>query len=156
MGPWFLSPPPSHDTLPRIEMDTNGEPMHACDNPSCFMAHCSVLCCAAQAYATLADIHFAMEDLDSAAACVSKAVAAAEGAGEWALAVKFSNNLGAVMKKQGKKEEVLEQHRRMWGCAAEKLGRAHPYALLARANVVESLDEMGQREEARWVEAVAV
>jgi len=103
----------------------------------------------AEAYATLADMYFATEALGEAEATVHKAMTAAEGSGQYALAVKLSNNLGAVMKKQNKLPEVLELHSRTWNNAVTHLGLAHPFAQLARSNVVETLDELGRRDEAR-------
>jgi hypothetical protein len=47
--------------------------------------------------------------------------------------------------------QVLELHSRTWNNAVTHLGLAHPFAQLARSNVVETLDELGRKDEARWV-----
>ncbi len=53
------------------------------------------------------------------------------------------------MKQQGKLQEVLALHERSWDLALDHLGLEHPYTQLARANLVETLDALGERARAR-------
>ena len=52
--------------------------------------------------ATVADMFFANQMWDEAQGAVKLAMAAAEECGDYGLAIKLSNNLGAVLKRQDK------------------------------------------------------
>ncbi|GFH14062.1 putative eyespot globule-associated protein 1, partial [Haematococcus lacustris] len=97
----------------------------------------------AEAISTLADMNFAEGHLQLAEDNVRVAMRSAEEAKEWVLAVKLANNLGAVLKKANKRPELLALHQSTWETAVDKLGIAHPFALVARANLVEALEEGG-------------
>jgi hypothetical protein len=53
------------------------------------------------------------------------------------------------MKQQGKLQDVLELHEHSWDLALDHLGLDHPYTQLARGNLVDTLDLLGQRPRAR-------
>ena len=53
------------------------------------------------------------------------------------------------MKQQGKLTEVMALHEHSWDLALDHLGLDHPYTQLARANLVETLDALGERPRAR-------
>jgi len=102
----------------------------------------------AEATATLADMYFATDQNLEAQTAVEEAMVAAVEAGQHALAVKLSNNLGAVLKKQGKLSDSVTLHEKTLKMASASLGLAHPYAQLARTNLVETMTEAGREEEA--------
>nr|BBC28435.1 predicted histone H1-like nucleoprotein HC2 (HC2), homolog of Volvox carteri MTF0822/MTM1037 [Yamagishiella unicocca] len=88
---------------------------------------------------SLADMLYALNRWDEALAAVGEAMEAARTAREWALAVKLSNNMGAVYKKLGRVSDAEELHRSCYCMAVDELGAAHPLALLARSNLTEAL-----------------
>lgn len=98
---------------------------------------------------SLADMLYAIQQFERAQAAVEVAMASAERAGQYELLIKLANNLGAVLRKLDKPEEVRELHQRAMDVAIRNLGHAHPFAALARGNLVEALDELGEVDQAR-------
>nr|ADI46955.1 MTM1037 [Volvox carteri f. nagariensis] len=88
---------------------------------------------------SLADMLHAMNLWDEALDAVDEALQAAQQAGEWALAVKLSNNMGALYKELGRVFDAEALHRSCYSMAVEELGIAHPLSLLTRANLIEAL-----------------
>nr|ADI46841.1 MTF0822 [Volvox carteri f. nagariensis] len=88
---------------------------------------------------SLADMLHAMNLWDEALDAVDEALQAAQQAGEWALAVKLSNNMGALYKELGRVFDAEALHRSCYSMAVEELGIAHPLSSLTRANLIEAL-----------------
>jgi tetratricopeptide (TPR) repeat protein len=86
----------------------------------------------AQVASALADMLYAQQKFADARAAVSDALAAAEAGGEWALYIKLSNNMGAVLRRMEDHEAGRELHEKALKLALEHFGPAHPTATLAR------------------------
>ncbi|GLI62897.1 hypothetical protein VaNZ11_005717 [Volvox africanus] len=89
--------------------------------------------------ASLADMLYGMNRWEEALEVVGTAKEAAREAGDWAMAIKLSNNMGAVYKKLGRISEAIALHRSCYAMAISELGMAHPLSLLARTNLTETL-----------------
>ncbi len=48
-------------------------------------------------------------------------------------------------------DEALALHEHSYMMGVEQLGMAHPYAQLARSNLVDALEEIGRKDDARYV-----
>nr|BCL66115.1 hypothetical protein [Volvox africanus] len=88
---------------------------------------------------SLADMLYGMNRWEEALEAVGEAMQAAREAGEWAMAIKLANNMGAVYKKLDRISDAIALHRSCYAMAVAELGVAHPLSLLARTNLTETL-----------------
>jgi hypothetical protein len=92
---------------------------------------------------------FAQGKAEEAGEALQAALGAAEAGKNYALYIKLSNNLGAVLRKTESHQEGKELHTKAFAMALEHFGPAHPTATLARGNLVDALVGLGDAEGAR-------
>lgn len=103
----------------------------------------------AEVASSLADMLYATDKLPDAKEALQVALDAAEASAQHPLFIKLTNNMGAVLRKQELHAEGKALHEKALALALEHFGVAHPTATLARGNLVDALDQLGQRDEAR-------
>ncbi|WIA17452.1 hypothetical protein OEZ85_014298 [Tetradesmus obliquus] len=103
----------------------------------------------AEVASSLADMLYASDKLVDAKGALQVALDAAEAGGQHALYIKLSNNMGAVLRKQELHEEGKQLHQKAMDVALQHFGVAHATTTLARGNLVDALDQLGDRDAAR-------
>ncbi|KAF6257287.1 hypothetical protein COO60DRAFT_1524954 [Scenedesmus sp. NREL 46B-D3] len=110
----------------------------------------------AEVASSLADMLYASEKLVDAKGALQVALDAAEAGGQHALYIKLSNNMGAVLRKQELHEEGKQLHQKAMDLALQQFGVAHATTTLARGNLVDALDQLGDRDAARQLLAESI
>eukprot|EP00877_Chromochloris_zofingiensis_P010088 jgi/Chrzof1/5332/Cz15g22130.t1 len=103
----------------------------------------------AEVASSLADMLYAQQKFDEAQEAVATALDAAENSKQWALYIKLSNNMGAVLRRLEKHDEGRKLHSKALDVALEHFGADHATATLARGNLVDVLDAVGEVDAAR-------
>eukprot|EP00775_Hariotina_reticulata_P005761 gene5761-6001_t len=96
----------------------------------------------AEVASSLADMLYASEKLLDAKEALQVALDAAEQGEQFALYIKLSNNMGAVLRKQELHEEGKQLHEKAMAVALQHFGVAHATTTLARGNLVDALDQL--------------
>jgi tetratricopeptide (TPR) repeat protein len=92
---------------------------------------------------------YAQGKLDDAHDAVAVALDAAESSKQYALYIKLSNNMGAVLRKLERHDEGKTLHSKALEMAKTHFGPAHATATLARGNLVDVMEGLGDTEGAR-------
>ena len=92
---------------------------------------------------------YAQGKLEDAHEAVAVALDAAESSKQYALFIKLSNNMGAVLRKLERHEEGKTLHSKALEMARTHFGPGHATATLARGNLVDVLEGLGETDAAR-------